>query len=108
MADYPDPLVVDPANGVVRGDNKAMPNRGTGSGSVGMGAPYGASIDMGATNSMGSIHGACGSDAMDACYPQGDGRFTSAGHSTTDPGSGMGGAAKSDAVDEVFPEDQRQ
>jgi hypothetical protein len=101
--DYQDPLVVDPANGVVRGDSKAMPNRGTSSGFVGTSGSYGADTGPNATNRMGAITDT-GSDPMDLCYPKGDiDRFSSSGHSTTDPGSGMGGAAKSDDMDETEP-----
>lgn len=64
MSDFQDPLVVDPANGVVRGDSGAMPNRGTGTGMVGSGAPYGADIGQNATNRMGRV-GDTGSDPMD-------------------------------------------
>jgi hypothetical protein len=52
-------------NGVVQGDEGDLPNRGTGTGMVGHGAPYGASIDAHATNGLGSIHDACGSDPVE-------------------------------------------
>jgi len=55
MGKFDDPMVVDPANGVVRGDSKAMPNRGTSTGMVGKGEPYGASVDQNATNRMGGF-----------------------------------------------------
>lgn len=103
MADYQDPLVVDPSNGNVRGDPKPMPNRGTGSGMVGMGAPFGADIGMNATNRMGSAH--LEGDPMDLCYPKGDAdlRFSSSGHSSTDYGTSITGATGSDAPEDDEP-----
>lgn len=103
---YQDPVVVAPADGMVRGDDGAFPNRGTRSGMVGMGAPYGADISQGATNSLGSIAGACASDAMDQCCPPGDGRFSSSGHSSPRHGRGMGSAAMSDDMMDVTPGDE--
>lgn len=42
-------------SGVVMGDSKPMPNRGTTTGSVGYGAPYGADISIKAINRLGSL-----------------------------------------------------
>lgn len=100
---FPSRLIVDPSNGVVRGDDKAMPNRGTDSGMVGFGAPYGASIDANATNRMGSAH--MEGDSMERVMPKGDAdlRFSSGGHSSPDPGTGMGSAANSDPAAETEP-----
>lgn len=51
-------------SGVVMGDTKAMPDQGTGTGLTGYDPQLdGTSIDLNATNSMGSISGATGSDA---------------------------------------------
>lgn len=52
-------------NDTVRGDTKAMPDRGTSSGMNG--DSYGADLSQGATNSMGSIKGSTKSDPMDEC-----------------------------------------
>jgi hypothetical protein len=105
MDKYSDPIPSNPDNGVVRGDSKDMPNRGTSTGTVGMGAPYGASTDLNATNSMGSAH--MDSDPADLCYPKGDAdlRFNSGGHSTSDPGSHFT-AEETPAADNK-PNDQR-
>lgn len=46
--------------GELQGDTKAMPDRGTGTGLNG--DTYGASIDVGATNSTGKMGGAAKSD----------------------------------------------
>lgn len=101
-----DPMVVAPADGVVRGDSKAMPNRGTAVGFTGVGNDsYGASVDQGATNARGSAHIA--PDPMDACCPPGGGDYRSGGDGTpASPGTGMGTAAKSDAVHETTPGDE--
>lgn len=105
MADM-DPMVVAPSDGVVRGDDKAMPNRGTSVGMVGMGAPYGASVDQGATNSRGSAHLA--PDPMDQCCPPGGGDYRSGGDGTpSNPGTSMGGAADSDPAAETEPDTQQ-
>lgn len=97
-----DPMVVGPANGVTNGDEHSIPNRGTSSGMVGMGAPYGASIDVNATNSMGSIHGSCGSDPAEECYPPGEvNRFSSSGHSSSGGGVRMGGTGSDPEEDEA-------
>lgn len=49
-------------NGLLQGDSKAMPDRGTSTGLNG--DVYGASLDQSATNSLGSIRGATKSDPM--------------------------------------------
>lgn len=49
-------------NGMLQGDDKAMPDRGTKTGFNG--DTYGASVDGNATNSMGKITGATKSDPM--------------------------------------------
>lgn len=92
-------------SGELQGDDRPMPDRGTSTG-LGVGGSYGASIDVNATNSMGSAH--LPSDAPDDCCPPGDAglRFTSSGHSTTDPGQRMSGT-DSDPVDDTTPADQR-
>jgi hypothetical protein len=57
----PQDLNVDYNDGVVKGDTKGMPNRGT---STGMnGDTYGADLSPEATNGMGKITGATKSDA---------------------------------------------
>ncbi len=103
-----DPMVVAPSDGVARGDSKAMPNKGTGTGFTGVGSDrYGADVSQGATNRMGSAHIA--PDPMDAVSPPGGGDYRSGGDGTpANPGTGMGGAAKSDAQADDTPEDQRQ
>jgi hypothetical protein len=52
MADL---IKVGPANGVTPGDDRNYPNRGTRSGLVGKGEPYGADIGVNATNGLGSF-----------------------------------------------------
>lgn len=55
--------------GVVMGDTKAMPNRGTGTGLTGHDTHgEGMSLDQDATNTIGKITGATKSDPMDECY----------------------------------------
>lgn len=54
--------------GVVMGDTKAVPNKGTGTGMTGYATHNDKSIGQDATNSMGGISGATGSDAADACH----------------------------------------
>lgn len=100
------PYMPGPSNGVLQGPDMAMPDRGTSSGTVGMGAPYGASIDAGATNRIGGIGRSTQSDPIDACYPMGGGDFSSSGgeHGSTG-GRGMGGAAKSDSAYDNVPDD---
>jgi hypothetical protein len=102
---YSDPISPNPGDGVVRGDSKAMPDRGTGIGFVGMGGAYGASTDLNATNSMGSAH--MDSDPADLCYPKGDAdlRFSSSGHGTKDPGTHF--HVGSDPMDEVMPDNPK-
>ena len=90
-------------SGELQGDTKPMPNRGTSSGMV-PGSNYGASMDVNATNSMGSAHLA--PDPMEMCCPPGDGRFVARGHSTTSPGGALSGA-DSDAMMDVTPEDPK-
>lgn len=103
--DYSDPIPANPDNGVVRGDSKAMPDKGTSTGFVGMGAPYGASVDTNAVNRMGSAH--MEGDPAELCYPKGDAdlRFTSNGHGTPDPGAHF--SADSDPSADDKPDDQR-
>lgn len=102
-----DPMVVAPANGVTPGDTKAMPNRGTGTGFTGVGNDtYGADVSQGALNRRGSAHQA--PDAMDRCTPPGGGDFRSGGSTPASPGTGMGGAAKSDAKDDETPVNPKQ
>jgi hypothetical protein len=56
--------------GVVMGDTKAMPDRGTGTGMTGYDTHgEGMSLDLEATNSMGKITGATNSDPAGECYP---------------------------------------
>jgi hypothetical protein len=100
-----DPMVVAPSDGVVRGDSKAMPNKGTGTGFTGVGSDrYGASVDQGATNRLGSAH--LSSDPIDQCYPPGGGDYRSGGDGTpSNPGTGMGGAADSDPAEDDSPGD---
>jgi hypothetical protein len=54
--------------GVVQGDTKAMPDRGTSTGLTGYDT-HGEGMGLGQddTNSLGSISGATGSDPMDEC-----------------------------------------
>ena len=54
--------------GVVMGDTKAMPNKGTTTGMPDNTYDLGVSIDQDATNTMGGISGSTQSDAMDKCY----------------------------------------
>lgn len=105
---YQDPLIAGEANGLVRGDDKAMPNRGTSSGFVGTSGSYGADTGANAINRMGSIGSAADSDPMDRCVPMGGGDFSSSGHTSPDPGRGMGGAADSDSMMETTPNDENQ
>jgi hypothetical protein len=102
-----DPMVVAPSDGVVRGDTKSMPNRGTSVGFTGVGNDsYGADVSQSATNARGSAH--LSPDPMDECYPQGGGDYRSGGDGTpASPGTGMGGAAKSDAAGEDDPSTQQ-
>lgn len=101
MADYPDPTLPGPANGVVRGDVKAMPDKGTGTGFVGSDS-YGASVDVRATNSRPIAGSETTSDPMDMRFPKGDeDRFTSTGGKHgSDPGAGVGNAGDSDPPEE--------
>jgi len=57
----PQELDVDYNDGVVKGDGKGMPNKGTRTGLNG--DTYGADIDMESTNTQGKIRGATKSDA---------------------------------------------
>ena len=83
-------------NDVVSGDTKAMPNRGTSIGNVPNNS-YGADTSQGAINRLGSAH--LPPDPAEMCCPPGDtSRFTSGGHSTTNPGGALSGA-DSDPVD---------
>lgn len=61
-----DPIIA-PATGVVRGDSRAMPDRGTASGVT---DTYGAALDPKAKNRRGSIDAS--SDPMFECCPPGD------------------------------------
>lgn len=100
-----DPMVVHPADGMVRGDSKDIPNRGTGSGFVDVGRDqYGADVGMNATNRRSSAHSA--PDSAFNNMPPGDGHFSNSGHTSPGYGRGMGGAADSDAMDEVSPNDE--
>lgn len=101
-----DPMVVAPSDGVTRGDDRNIPNAGTRRGFVDLGEPYGADVDVNATNRLGSIHGACDSDPMDQCYPKGGGTITSRNEAGAPGGrhSGLGGAAKSDPADDTTPD----
>ncbi len=102
-----DPMVVAPSDGVVRGDKKAMPSRGTSSGFTHVGNDtYGADVGQGANNRLGSAHLA--PDPIDATSPPGGGDYRSGGNSSPDPGRGMGGAAKSDEAMDTSPGDERQ
>lgn len=102
-----DPMVVDPANGVVRGDSKEIPNAGTSRGFVDVGRDtYGADLGVNATNRRGSAHTA--PDPMFETTPQGGGDFSRSGHNSPEYGRGMGGAADSDPKDDCYPDDQRQ
>ena len=58
-------------NGNLQGDDKAMPDRGTGTGTNG--DTYGADIGPDATNGMGSIKGSTGSDAAGQRVPSAKG-----------------------------------
>lgn len=106
MADM-DPLVVAPSDGVVRGDDKQLPNRGTATGFTGVGSDrYGADVSQGATNARGSAHLA--PDPIDQVSPPGGGDYRSGGDGTpADPGSGMAGAADSDSAGEDDPSTQQ-
>jgi hypothetical protein len=86
-------------DGVVQGDEGDLPNRGTSTGMVGMGAPYGASIDAHATNSLGGFHDACLSDPIDLERGR-DARFAFGSRREAEGGNGMGDAAASDGIDE--------
>lgn len=107
MSKYQDPLVVGPANGVTRGDDRSYPDRGTSSGFVGEGAPYGADVSANATNRRGGF--TADSDSAFDNTPRGDAgtRFSSSGHSHTDQG-GSDVAADSDPAAKVSHDDQRQ
>jgi hypothetical protein len=106
MSKYQDPLVVDPANGVVRGDSKAMPDRGTSSGFVNVGNDhYGADVGENAINRMGSAHTA--PDSAWDNVPPGEGRPSGGGHDRANPGRGMGSVTDSDPAAECYPDDQR-
>lgn len=67
---HQDPMVVGPSDGNVRGDDRPLPNRGTGTGLTG--DTYGASIDQSAINRRGGISGTCGSDAPFNNTPPGE------------------------------------
>lgn len=55
--------------GVVMGDRKPMPDRGTSTGMTGINTVLdGRSLDPDATNTIGKLTGT-GSDPMDECYP---------------------------------------
>jgi hypothetical protein len=55
--------------GVVMGDRKPMPDRGTTTGMTGYNThDEGMSLDLEATNTIGKITGATKSDPMDECY----------------------------------------
>jgi len=54
--------------GVVMGDRKPMPDRGTSTGMTGFKTMNDMSIDVDATNSMGSITSATGSDPAEECH----------------------------------------
>lgn len=55
--------------GVVMGDTRAMPDRGTGTGMTGFDLQDGGmSLDQSATNSMGKISGATQSDPAAECH----------------------------------------
>lgn len=105
MADYQDPLVIHPSDGVVRGDSKAMPNRGTSSGFTGIGDDtHGADVSQGANNTLGSAH--LPSDGIDATSPPGGGDFVGTNPHSSSPGVGMGSAADSDSMYEDVPGDR--
>ena len=105
MPDYQDPMVVDPANGVVRGDSGAMPNRGTGSGFTHVGNDtYGADVSQGALNKRGSAH--LPSDPPDMCCPPGGGDFVGSNPHASNPGTSITGATGSDPADDTTPSDE--
>jgi hypothetical protein len=55
--------------GVVMGDTKPVPDRGTTTGMTGYATELdGNGLGLDATNSLGSITGATGSDPMEQCY----------------------------------------
>lgn len=108
MGKYSDPTMPGPSNGNLQGDVGGMPDRGTSSGSVGMGAPYGADIGENATNRIKGIGRSTNSDPMFETCPPGGGDFSSSGHSSPSSGTGMGSAADSDGINDERPHDQRK
>lgn len=104
MSKYDDPIPSNPDNGVVRGDSRPMPNRGTDSGSVGYGAPYGADTGINATNRMGSARES-GDPMMDNVANGDTDRFSSSGH--THASGGRRFSAPSDPAAECYPDDPR-
>lgn len=102
---YDDPSIPGPSNGDVRGVDSNMPDRGTTSGTVGMGSPYGADIGVNATNRISGIGRSTQSDPMDQCYPQGGGDFTAGSTHQSVSGRSMGSAAKSDDAYDNVPDD---
>lgn len=102
-----DPMVVAPSDGVVRGDAKGIPSRGTSPGFTGVGNDrYGADVGQGAINRMGSAH--LSPDPMDMCCPPGGGDYRSGGDGTpANSGKSMSGATASDPVGEDEPSTQQ-
>jgi len=97
--DYPDPTLPELNNGVVRGDDKALPDRGSSTGFCNVGDDhYGRDLSPGATNRLGPATDT-GSDAAELRFPKGDeDRFTASSNTTRmdSPGEGFGPAADSD------------
>lgn len=60
--------------GELQGDDRPMPDRGTGTGLAGNAATGGRSLERDATNRQGAITGATRSDPMATNMPCGDGR----------------------------------
>ncbi len=92
-----------PSDGNVQGETKDLPNRGTESGMVGQGAPYGADIGPNATNRKGGMtHADSGSDPRELRFPKGDeDRFSSSGHSSPDEGGSKLQGTDSDPIDKT-------
>jgi hypothetical protein len=98
---YQDPNVAPPADGVVRGDNRDIPNRGSRSGVI-WGDDYKANLEQG-YNALGSAH--LPSDAPEDRWPHGDRdfRFSAATHTADDrygEDRGIKSYDRSDGMDE--------
>jgi hypothetical protein len=97
-----DLIKVGPANGVTPGDDRAYPNRGTRSGLVGKGEPYGADIGVNATNRLGGF--SADSDPMAKEFAD-DERQTMPGGHQHNGGRRMSGA-ESDGMMDTTPGDE--